>query len=102
MKSKSIRTVNEVSRCYTYYLEQKINKIYSQMTNEDVSIEDMRRNIKSYIYPSLYSFYSKKSGKLTYTKKKWFIEQLNSSKTKKQIYFLCRNSIRKARETEAR
>lgn len=100
MRFNSTKTVNEVQPSYTHYLEPKLGKLYSQMTNQNVSVEDMKQNVRNYIYPARYSF--KQNGRVVYTKKKWFKEELESLETKKQVYFLCRNSVRKAQETEAR
>jgi hypothetical protein len=93
-------TVNELPNAYTYYLEEKLGKLYSQMLNKNVSVEDMKKNVYNYIWNSVYSF--KKNGVTVYTKKKWFVETLRELESKKQIYFLCRNSVKRARETEAR
>ena len=93
-------TVNEVSRSYTYYLEEKLGKIYSMSVSRSVPLEAMRRNIFNYIYDAQMS-YPTASGKV-YTKKKWFLDQVNSIDDKKQLYWLCRNSVMKARRTEAK
>ena len=92
--------VDEVKNSYTYYLEQKLNKIYGMWTNKDVSIEDMKRNIRNYIWDATYSY--KQNGKTMYTKKKWFLETVDEIDTKSGLYYLCRNSIKKAQQTISR
>lgn len=100
MKNETKKTVNEIQQSYTFYLEPNLGKLYYQMINPNISIEDMKRNVNNYIYPASYSF--TKNGQTFYTKKKWFKEELAKLETKKQIYFLCRNSVRKAKETSVR
>ncbi len=100
MRFNSNKTVNEVQPSYTHYLEPKLGKLYAQMYNKNVSVEDMKRNVNNYIYPARYSF--KQNGRTVYTKKKWFKEELESLETKKQVFRLCYNSVNKARITEAR
>ncbi len=95
-----MKTVNQIKRAYTFYLEEKLNKLYSQMVNSKVSLEDMKRNVRNYIYPASYSYQS--NGRTIYTKKRWFTNTLNDLSSKQGIYFLCLNSVRRARATEAR
>lgn len=98
--SNNLKTVDEMATSYTYYLEPKIGKLYAQMVRDDVSLEDMKRNVRNYVWNANYSWTSM-NGQKHYTKKKWFLETLNSLETKKDVYFLCRNSINKAKETLA-
>lgn len=95
-----MKTVNQIKPAYTFYLEPKLGKLYSQMTNRNVTVEDMKRNVRNYIYDARYSFTS--NGRVQFTKKHWFLDELESLETKKQVYFLCRNSVNKAKETEVR
>jgi len=97
---KTIKTVNQVKRAYTFYLEEKLNKLYSQMVNDNVSLEDMKRNVRNYIYNASYSYQD--NGRTIYTKKRWFTNTLNDLSSKQGVYFLCLNSVRRARATEAR
>ena len=100
MRFKAKKTVNEVSPAYTHYLEPKLGKLYVQMANPKVSLSDMKRNVRNYIYPARYSF--KSNGQVVYTKKRWFMDTLKELTLKSQVYFFCLNSVNKARETEAR
>lgn len=95
-----MKTVNQNKKAYTYYLEEKLGKLYSQMVNAKVSLEDMKRNVRNYIYDATYSY--KSNGQTMFTKKKWFTETLNDIDSKQGVYFLCLNSVRRARATEAR
>ena len=95
-----MKTVNQNKKAYTYYLEEKLGKLYSQMVNPNVSLDNMKRNVKNYIYDATYSY--KVNGQTQLTKKKWFVDTLEDIDTKKGIYFLCLNSVRRARATEAR
>jgi len=95
-----MKTVNEIKPSYTFYIEPKLGKLYSQLKNENVSVDDMKRNVRNYIYDSLYSYVV--NGKVHYMKKRWFIGELESLETKKQVYFLCLNSVNKSRETPVR
>lgn len=95
---KNLKTVNKVLSSYTYYLEPKMNKIYSQMINDNVSLEAMKKNIRNYIWSASYSWTSE-NGQKYFTKKKWFLETLGTLETKKSVYFLCKNSVNKAKET---
>lgn len=100
MNSNKPKTVDEMATSYAYYLEPKIGKLYTQMVRDDVSLEDMKRNVRNYVWNANYSWTSK-DGQKHFTKKKWFLETLASLETKKAVYFLCRNSINKAKETLA-
>lgn len=91
------KTVNEIGTAYTYYLENKIKQIWSMSENREVSIEDMKKNIRHYIWNAAY-----KTADGTLTKKQWFIDTVNGMSSKKDIYWFCVNSINKARETVAR
>ena len=42
-----MKTVNELKNAYTYYLEGKMNKIYGMAINDDISLDDMKRNIRN-------------------------------------------------------
>jgi hypothetical protein len=94
---KILKTVNEVKNAYTFYLQPKLGKIYSMSKNDNVSLDTMKNIVRSYIKPAKYSY---PTGNLT--KKAWFQDELDSLTTKKQVYFLCRNSVNKAKETIAR
>lgn len=98
---KNLKTVNKVLSSYTYYLEPKMNKIYSQMINDNVSLEDMKKNIRNYIWSAGY-YWASENGQKYFTKKKWFLETLDTLETKKSVYFLCKNSVNKAKETLAK
>lgn len=98
--SNNLKTVDEMATSYAYYLEPKIGKLYAQMVRDDVSLEDMKRNVRNYVWNANYSWTSM-NGQKHFTKKKWFLETLASLETKKDVYFLCRNSINKAKETLA-
>lgn len=91
------KTVNEAKTAYTYYLEEKMNKIFGMVKNDKVSLEDMKRNIRNYIWNASYSY--EDNGKTVYTKKKWFIETMNSMDNKSDLFFFCRNSVNKAKQT---
>ena len=91
------KTVNTTKNSYTFYLEPKLQKLYAMMTKDDISLEAMKRNIKLYIEPAKYSYTV--NGETRYTKKKWFLEEVEAATTKQQLYYLCRNSVRKAQET---
>ena len=93
-------TVNEVKQAYTYYLEEKLGKIFSMSKNKAVSLNVMQGIVKSYIAKARYSYPTKHGKKLT--KKQWFLDQVDSAESKKSLYFLCLNSVNKARQTEAR
>ena len=95
-----MKTVNQVKPAYTHYIQPKLGKLYAQMKNESVSTEDMKRNIRNYIYPARYSF--KQNGRTIYTKKAWFLNELDNIETKQGLYFFCVNSVRRAKETIAR
>lgn len=99
MQQPNQKTVNNVKNSYTFYLEPKIQKLYAMMVNEDIPLEAMKHNIKLYIEPAKYSYQVK--GQTYYTKKKWFLEEVELATTKQQLYYLCRNSVRKAKETVA-
>lgn len=94
-----MKTVNQVKNAYTYYLEDKMKQIYGMRKNDNVSLESMKGIIKSYIKDAKYSY--KENGYTLLTKKQWFISTLNSLENKDSVYFFCRNSVRKAKETEA-
>ena len=96
----NLKTVDEMVTSYTYWLEPKIGKLYAQMIRDDISLDDMKRNVRNYVWNANYSWTSE-NGQKHFTKKKWFLETLNSLETKKDVYFLCRNSINKAKETFA-
>ena len=96
-ENKKMKTVNEVKRAYTFYLEGKLGKIYSMAHNKNVSLEAMKNIVKSYTKPATYSYPIKQ-----HTKLKWFKETVDSITSKTQLYYLCRNSVNKARLTEAR
>ena len=93
----SQKTVNEVRNAYTFYLQPKLGKIYSMSKNRNVDLETMKTIVRSYIKPATYSYPTK-----NLTKKDWFQKELASLETKKQVYFLCRNSVNKAKRTIAR
>ena len=99
MKKEIEKTVNEVKNAYTYYLEEKLNKIYGMSMNDEVSLDDMKRNIRNYVWDAAYSY--KENGKTVFTKKKWFLDTVSNISSKKELYFLCRNSVNKARQTIA-
>lgn len=92
-----MKTVNQIKPAYTHYIEPNLGKIYSMSKNNDVSLRMLKNIIKSYIKPARYSY---PVGNLT--KKDWFQNELESLTTKRQVYFLCRNSVNKARQTLAR
>ena len=94
-----MKTVDQVKNAYTYYLEDKLNKIYYMSRSSVVSLDDMKRNIRSYIWDAAYSY--TQSDTTMYTKKKWFLDTMNNITNKKDLFFLCRNSIRKAQQTQA-
>ena len=95
-----MKYVDEVKNSYTYYLEKKLNKIYGMWTNNSVSLDDMKRNIRNYIWDATYSY--KVGTKTMYTKKKWFLDTVDTIGSKKELYYLCRNSIKKAQQTISR
>lgn len=99
MKKEVEKTVNEVKNAYTYYLEEKLNKIYGMSVNGQVSLLDMKKNIRNYVWNATYSY--KENGQTMFTKKKWFLDTVDSMNSKKDLYFLCRNSVNKARQTIA-
>ena len=99
MKKEVEKTVNEVKNAYTYYLEEKLNKIYGMSVNGQVSLSDMKKNIRNYVWNATYSY--KENGQTMFTKKKWFLDTVDSMNSKKDLYFLCRNSVNKARQTIA-
>ena len=93
------KMVDEVKNSYTYYLENKLNKIYYMSKCRDVSLEIMKKNIRNYIWDATYSYTH--NGKTMYTKKKWFLETMDEIDSKKDLFFFCQNSIRKAQQTLA-
>jgi len=97
MRFNSTKTVNEVLPSYTHYLEPKLGKLYFQMASSSVPLENMKKNIRNYVYPARYSY--SKDGQVYYTKKKWFLDKIDNMNTKSQLYMFCRNSVRKAKET---
>lgn len=93
-----METVNEVSKSYTYYLEPKLKQIYRMSVMKKVSIDTMRKNIRNYIYNAT-TYYTDDYGKRVPTKKVEFLDKINDMESKKEIYWYCRNSVDKARET---
>ena len=91
------KTVNEVRNAYTFYLQPKLGKIYAMAHNKNVDLETMKNIVRSYIKPA----------KTTYPvnnqmKKVWFKKVIDEIETKEDLYFLCRNSVNKAKRTIAR
>ena len=95
-----MKTVNEVKNSYTYYLQEKLPEINRMLYGKEISLDDMKRNIKNYIWNATYSY--KVNGQTKYTKKQWFLSQVDQCPNKMKLYYLCVNSIMKAEETIAR
>ena len=93
----SKRTVNEVRNAYTFYLQPKLGKIYSMSRNPNVSLDAMKAIVRSYIKPAKYSYPVN-----NLMKKAWFQNVITDIETKEDVYYLCRNSVRKAKRTIAR
>lgn len=96
-----MKTVNEISKSYTYYLEPKLRQIYGMSVINKVSIETMKRNIYNYIYNAT-SYYTNDYGEMVPTKKAEFLNKIKNMTTKKEIYLYCRNSVNKAKKTKVR
>jgi len=90
-------TVNEVRNAYTFYLQPNLGKIYSMAHNNKVSLEAMKNIVKSYIQPATTTYPIKQN-----TKKVWFKNTIDSLESKQELYYLCRNSVNKAKDTIAR
>lgn len=100
MNKIKVKTVNEIARSYTYYLEPKISKLYGMCKNRNVSLDDMKKNVFNYIYDAS-TYYYDSNGKKVNMKKVEFLDNVNSMKTKYEIYWYCVNSVRRARATLA-
>jgi len=91
------KTVNQVKNAYTFYLQPKLGKIYSMSKNNNVELEAMKRIVKSYVKEARYSYPVNQLTKL-----QWFKNTVDEIDSKKQLYFFCRNSVRRAQATLAR
>lgn len=95
------KTVNEVGTSYTSYLAPKLGKIYAKSINPNISLDTMKKNIRNYIWNAAYSF-EDETGRTEYTKKRRFLNTANSIDDKTKLYFLCLNSVKKAKQIIAR
>lgn len=93
-----MKTVNEVKNSYTYYLESKLKQIYWMSVIKQVRIDWMKKNIYNYIYNAT-TYYTDDCGNKVSTKKVEFLNKINNMKSKKEIYWYCKNSVNKARKT---
>lgn len=96
-----MKTVNEVKNAYTFYLEKKMPKIYGMWKSNSIPIESMRKNIKSYIVKATYQ-YTDACGNICFTRKKDFVESIDTLQSKEDIYWRCFNAVRCAKNIEAR
>lgn len=93
-----MKTVNKVRNSYTYYLEPNLRQIYWMSVMKQVRIDWMKKFIYNYIYDAT-TYYTDDYGKKVPTKKVEFLNKINNMKSKKEIYWYCRNSVNKARKT---
>ena len=95
-----MKTVNQVKPAYTYYLEPKLNQIYAMAFLNSATLDGMKKNVRRYIAPARRTY--KVNGVKHNMKKVWFLDELDKLETKKEVFFLCNNSVKRARATLAR
>lgn len=93
-----MKSVAQLPNSYAYHLfvhEKDIEAMYHM----NVSLDQLKACIMTYIKPAAYSF--KQNGKTIYTKKKQFIENINNCENSYEVINYVRNTIKKAFNTEA-
>ena len=95
-----MKTVVSCRNTYAYYLKPNMKKRYAQAYIFNKPVEQLKSVVRSYIYPATYS-YVDAGGKRQYTRKKDFIDSLNSCENNHEIYWLCYNTVKCAESAAA-
>lgn len=79
--------LTKIKGCYTKYLDENMAKIKAIFINKSSSLENIKDFVKNIVAPAYYNA----------TAKQRFLGYLDNCTSKKAVYALCLNSVRKAK-----